>query len=247
MDLSTYRGSEKEQQRSRSLFKLVRRGGDSVLDIGTRDGYFAILLAEQFSSVTALDLVKPDIRHSSIRCVSGNLKCLPFPDDSFDLVFCAEVLEHVPPPLLKQACSEITRVTRRDVIIGVPYKQDIRVGRTTCRTCKRENPPWGHVNVFDENRLCNLFSGLRVEEISRAGSEKARTNFFSTLLMDFAGNPYGTYDQDETCIHCGSRLQAPSERDLFQKAATRLATTLDKFQGCFIGEQANWIHILFTK
>jgi hypothetical protein len=33
---------------------------------------------------------------------------------------------------IEKAASEISRVAKFDVIIGVPYKQDIRVGRSTC-------------------------------------------------------------------------------------------------------------------
>lgn len=246
MSLKEYRESQTEQERIRELFGLVK-SGRLALDIGARDGYISIMLADYFSKVTALDLEKPIINHPSIECIQGNVCSLPFPDSTFDLVLCTEVLEHIPAALLLQACNEITRVAKRDVIIGVPYKQDTRLGRTTCYTCGGKNPPWGHVNTFDEEKIDMIFSRLNTKQISFVGTSSSRTNFLSELLMNFAGNPYGTYSQEECCIHCGSKLKPPPERKLIQKIATRIAVTLNRAQSKFITAQPNWVHVLLSR
>ncbi len=246
MSLKEYRESQAEQERIHQLFGLVRAGG-VALDIGARDGYISIMLADYFSKVTALDLEKPIINHPSIECIKGNVCSLPFPDSMFDLVLCTEVLEHIPTGLLLQACNEITRVAKRDVIIGVPYKQDTRLGRTTCYTCGGENPPWGHVNTFDEEKINIIFQDLNTKQISFVGTTYSRTNFLSAFLMNFSGNPYGTYSQEESCIHCNSKLKPPPERKLIQKIATRIAVTLNHTQSKFIMPQPNWVHVLLSK
>lgn len=43
---------------------------------------------------------------------------LPYPDSSFDLVLCLEVLEHLAEP--NRALAELCRVARRDIVISVP-------------------------------------------------------------------------------------------------------------------------------
>ena len=115
--------------------RSISGNGKSALDIGARDGHFSVLLTELFGDVTALDLEKPTVSHNKITCVKGDITSLDFDDNTFDLVFCAEVLEHIPPHLLKKATFELSRVSREFLLIGVPYKQDIRVGRTTCYSC----------------------------------------------------------------------------------------------------------------
>lgn len=247
MDLSEYRNSAREKQRIADLMGLVPGDIDTALDIGARDGFISKLLAERLSRVTALDLEQPSISHEKVHCVKGDVTALEFPDASFDLVFCAEVLEHIPTPLLGKACSELSRVSNRYLLIGVPYKQDIRLGRTTCQACNKMNPPWGHVNSFDEDRLRTLFPGCTVAKQSFVGTADAGTNSISCLLMDLAGNPYGTYSQDEPCVHCGEPLKSPAERNLLQRVLTRAAHYARSVQTPFVKPHPNWVHLLLDK
>jgi hypothetical protein len=246
-DFAPHRNTFKDHERTRNLIDLIPKDGASVLDAGARDGYLSVLLAEHFESVTALDQTNPAVRHRKVTSVQGDITSLRYPDNSFDCVMCTEVLEHVPERLLEDACSELQRVARKYLLIGVPYRQDLRVARTTCYLCGKKNPPWGHVNAFDEDRLKRLFRGLDIETISNVSTTTVATNAVSTLLMDWAGNPFGTYEQEESCIHCGSRLTPPPPRNLFQRGCTRLAFWLNEAQRRFTRPRPNWIHILFRK
>jgi hypothetical protein len=247
MDLVEYRNSEREQARVRDLVELLPIGHKFVLDVGARDGFISKLLVDHFSVVTALDLEQLTIEHERIQCVQGDITALDFPDATFDLVFCAEVLEHLPTHLLKTACLELARVSKDYVLIGVPYRQDIRVGRTTCNSCGKANPPWGHVNTFDQIKLAKLFPEFSVAKESFVGMTDSRTNNFSRALLDIAGNPYGTYSQEEPCIHCGKKLSAPPARTFAQKVATRAAYMAMKAQSVFVKPQPIWIHQLLRK
>jgi len=247
MDLTQYRNSQAEQQRTADLFRLIPCDGLVALDAGARDGYFSRMLARRFKTVVALDLEQPSFSYPRVVCVKGDVTHLSFDDSSFDLVVCAEVLEHIPSHALEKACSELARVTRKHLLVGVPYKQDIRVGRTTCSACGSHNPPWGHRNVFDEARLRRLFAGLTVEEESFVGRSDATTNWVSTFLMDRAGNPYGTYDQEEPCIRCGAGLGTPLPRTMAQKVLTKAAMWAMEVTRPFNSVHANWIHLLLRK
>lgn len=246
-DLAGYRASPREQRRAADLLALMPPAGASALDVGARDGHLSRLMAERYPRVVALDLTQPSIEHPRIECRQGDATKLPFDDASFDCVLCAEVLEHIPPASLALACRELTRVARHVVVIGVPYKQDLRSGRTRCGRCGGVNPPWGHVNAFDERRFGELFEPLAAARISYVGSTRQFTNPVSAALMNFAGNPFGTYEQDEPCVHCNEALAAPVARNRAQKIATRLAFILDSIQRRFSAAHANWIHVRFEK
>ncbi len=246
-DRSTYHDSEREQLRTRDLLELIPPRGTRALDIGARDGHLSLLLAERFDRVVALDLELPPVIHEGVDSVQGDVTALTYADNSFDTVVCAEVLEHIPEQHLERACREIVRVARHAVVVGVPYRQDLRCGRTTCRTCGRTNPPWGHLSAFDQGRLQVLFRDLALVRFSLVGANRDRTNDLSAALMQFAGNPYGTYDQDEACVHCGAQLKPPDGRTLAQKFATKAAYSIDRVQRWFTAPRANWVHARFDK
>ena len=246
-DLRAYRQHPREVERVSRLFGLMARSGASALDVGARDGHLSILLAERFERVVALDLKLPQIHHPRIECVQGDAADLAFADRSFDTVICAEVLEHIPPALLPTVCRELARVTDRHLVIGVPFRQDLRLDCTTCAHCGGINPPYGHVNSFDLQRLASLMPGLRPAKVDYVGRTRATTNAFSANLMRFAGNPFGTYEQDEPCIHCDHKLRAPESRTLAQKVATRLAHWGNTVQTALTPWRANWIHVRFER
>lgn len=237
-----------EKERINNLISLLPLGiGNSVLDVGASDGFISRILAEYFPVVVALDLEQPSIQHERIRCVKGDVTALDFPDASFDLVFCAEVIEHISPPKLRTACSELARVSSEYVLIGVPFKQDIRVGRSTCSNCGRVNPSWGHLNTFDEIRLAELFPGFAIQSSSFVGQTNERTNWLASALMDLAGNPYGTYSQLEPCVDCGAAVGTPMKRNLWQKVLTKVAFSGMRAHQALSSPHPNWIHQLLRR
>ena len=236
-----WRQNPRELERESVLMSLVPTG-DSVLDIGARDGHYSRLLAERYDQVTALDLVTPEINHPRIRCVAGDLMHLDFPNRSFDCVFCAEVLEHIPD--VERAASEMSRVARESVVVGVPLEQDLRFERCRC-SCGRRSPAFGHVHSFTQERLFALLPNLVPTEVKFAGSSKSRTNWLSVLLMDLAGNPDGSYDQAEPCIYCGKPMHRPRigrARRILASASARLVS----LQHCFSAARPIWIQVRFT-
>jgi SAM-dependent methyltransferase len=247
MELTEHWPGLKGKERLDDLVDIVPQGYSSLLDVGAGSGYVAGLMTPFFERVTALDLEEPDIADEGIVAVKGDVTQLDFPDDSFDVVLCTEVLEHIPPESLQKACNEICRTARHCVVVGVPHNQDTRVGRTTCRSCGKKNPPWGHVNIFNEELLRRLFHVLRPARISFAGETRTRTNVLSAFLMNVAGNPCGIYGGDQRCLHCGSKLVRPPGPSFFQRICYRLAVCLNAIQECFARARPAWIHMVFTK
>lgn len=250
MDLTAYRESlreaPREQERITDLFHLVPPGGERALDAGAWDGYLATRLADRYDRVVALDLNPPTVRHDRVECVQGDVTALQYPDDTFDLVLCTEVLEHVPPDRLELACVELARVARRHVVIGVPYRQDLRLGQTTCVTCGWRNPPWGHVNSFSLERVQSLFPGLRVESTSLVARQDKSTNALAVAVTDLAGNPYGTYAQEQPCLRCGSKLVPPQWRPTTRVLA-KLGLALRLPSVWRHGLQPGWLHVRLAK
>ncbi len=104
----------------------TRTGARNVLDAGCGEGFgLRSALVPVTSSVLGLDLSIESLQfaqHMSpeLPFVSGSVTTLPFPDRSFDLVTCLEVLEHLEHP--DQALAEICRVSARWVLLSVPHE-----------------------------------------------------------------------------------------------------------------------------
>lgn len=235
-----------EQARIASLQRLLPAGG-RALEVGSRDGYITRLIAGRYTNLVALDLERPSLDLQGVTCVAGDVRSLDWPDDSFDVVLCSEVLEHLPAEDLQRACNELVRVCRRHLLIGIPFEQDLRVARTRCRACGTINPPYGHINRFTASRLTALFDPMRPVHLEKIGRTREGTNAVSDLLMRMAGYPWGTYDQDEPCIGCGNAVGPRPPLRLPGKILSTIAARLDRLLKIGAAERAKWLHVLFEK
>jgi SAM-dependent methyltransferase len=237
--------SSLEDIRMAKVLAMLPETTANVLEIGARHGVMTEKLAAQVRSVTALDLSLPPFQLDRVTTVAGNVEHLEFADNTFDCIVCTEVLEHVPD--VASAARELARVTRKHILIGVPYRQDTRVGRTTCNHCGRINPPYGHLNTFDEARLAQLFPTLKIVTTEYLAENRERSNFFSVWLQDLAGNPYGAYDQEEPCVFCGSKMSAPGKLSLPKRIAASIGVRLYDLQVRFNQPRPTWILLLLEK
>jgi len=83
--------------------------------------------------------------------VRGDVTSLPFPDRVFDLVICAEVLEHVPED--RKAIAEVVRVLKpgKTLAVSVPRFFPEQVCWKLSESYRNE--PGGHVRVYRRDRL----------------------------------------------------------------------------------------------
>jgi len=100
---------------------LFSPDGTKLLDVGAGTRPYERLYRERFSRTYAIDI--PSSQHKvNVDCFASVL-ALPFPSETFDLVLCTEVLEHVPEPA--GALAEIKRVLRPrgKLLLSVPLMQ----------------------------------------------------------------------------------------------------------------------------
>jgi len=94
--------------------------GKRALEVGCGGGILCEEIARMGFDATGIDPSEPSVRIANdharasglkIRYVEGRGESLPFPDDSYDVVFCCDVLEHVRD--LPSVISEISRVLKK--------------------------------------------------------------------------------------------------------------------------------------
>lgn len=154
--------------------------GARLLDLGCGEGRHAIhACGATNADVVALDYSHQDItsaRDQSVAAAGGNpdavLECLtgdayrlPFAENTFDVIICSEVLEHL--HHYRSALREIKRVLKPDgnLCISVPRYGPERI----CWALSREyhEVPGGHVRIFRARRLRADIEGLGFHHFDR--------------------------------------------------------------------------------
>jgi 2-polyprenyl-3-methyl-5-hydroxy-6-metoxy-1,4-benzoquinol methylase len=97
--------------------------GKTILDAGAGTGLNSLPLAARGARLTLLDVAQPaldiarayfDEQQLSADYVKGSIFAMPFPDETFDVVWNTGVIEHFEPPERRLAVREMLRVMKRD-------------------------------------------------------------------------------------------------------------------------------------
>ncbi len=109
-----------------SLISLAKPlNAESILDAGcgegfTMDKFFKNGIGKKIQGIeyekAAIDFGKKLFPHLVIK--RGSIYDLPYKDNSFDLIICTEVLEHLREPA--RAIKEMLRVSKKYLIVSVP-------------------------------------------------------------------------------------------------------------------------------
>ena len=109
-------GNEERMWKKSSLFIRGQANGQKleILNIGAGGGHNFL---NELGSVTAIDLSLKSLLVSQQiydNCYQADARCIPFPDNSFDLVFSSHLLGHIPLEYKQDVIKEIYRVTKPD-------------------------------------------------------------------------------------------------------------------------------------
>jgi SAM-dependent methyltransferase len=99
----------------------------TLLDAGCGEGFVddIFLKAMPTLAITGFDVLEDSVRLAQLRnprgtFAVGDIYNIDADDDSFDVVCCFEVMEHLQEP--DRALAEMARVARRAVVLSVPHE-----------------------------------------------------------------------------------------------------------------------------
>ena len=148
--------------------RLDLRDRERVLDLGCGGGRHAFEAMRRGAVVVALDADDAELKDAAAvsggmvaagelphgpagGMVNGDALTLPFPDESFDRIIAAEVLEHIPGD--EHAIGELVRVLRPGgrMAVTVPTRWPERI--CWALDYRYHDTPGGHVRIYRQSEL----------------------------------------------------------------------------------------------
>jgi 2-polyprenyl-3-methyl-5-hydroxy-6-metoxy-1,4-benzoquinol methylase len=156
------------------LDAIDRSRPESILEVGCGEGFMTRAIRDRFPGVplTAVDASEEALEVARVQNPDVAFRCqdverLDLEDAGYDLVLCAEVLEHL--PRSETALRELCRVSRRRLVLSVPNEPYLRMANFAVLNHFRSlgNPP-GHVRHWSTGAFVDEVSPLvRVESVFR--------------------------------------------------------------------------------
>jgi ubiquinone/menaquinone biosynthesis C-methylase UbiE len=97
----------------------------TVLDVGCGTGYTILsfmLHKKQVWGVESCDYLLDTTLHTYFKMgmiKKGRIQEIPHPENSFDLIYCTDVLEHIPEEDVEKSISELVRVSKRYIFLTI--------------------------------------------------------------------------------------------------------------------------------
>lgn len=161
--------SESNKERIFEISKMIPEDTKSLADIGCGNGLFLNLLKAENSikGLIGIDFSTVAIEDVKTEKKVGDITDIPLENKSYDAVCALEVLEHLNIEDFEKAKEEISRVSRRYIIISVPFNEDLELEFFKCPNCKTRFNTSHHKRTFDEKSMKDLFKeyGFECEDI----------------------------------------------------------------------------------
>lgn len=193
----------------------VLRPFGAVLDAGCGTGLATRLLLG-CREIRALDFSKRSLeilerrigRRSNLKPVHGDLCALPFPDESFDSVLCANALPCLSPEAHLRAASELRRVLKPHGRYAVSVHSYSRAKRRRhwIKEGRPGQPGVDYIFRFSRSELLRLFPGARIRAVGfyalPGRVQIAAARYFGELVDKFDFGhiliAYGSKSEDVT-------------------------------------------------
>ena len=203
-------------QRIELTSTAVPTGVQTILEIGSGDGLVIDALLKVGYTPIALDLSFNALKHvNSDKRVQGDAAHLPFPHNSFDLVLCCELLEHIPDSIFARVLVEIAKTAKEYIIVTVPYQEKLEWNYARCTNCGCIFNGAYHVRSFNEKDLKSLFKDFRCISLKQIVEvlHADRTIGLELFIRHRLASEYLYFAPSVTCPLCFTLIDKRPDRN----------------------------------
>jgi len=187
-----------------------------ILEVGPGDGLIFNTLKGAGYDPVAFDISRNALKHiQSSKLVQGTASQLPFSSNSFDLVLACEVLEHIPNHIYKSVLEEIIRVTKKYILITVPYREKLEWNYARCPACRCIFNGAYHVKSFNGNDMKFLFNNFKCISLRKIVKilHPDRTPSLELFIRHHLAREYLYYGSSVKCPLCLSSVKEKPSRN----------------------------------
>jgi len=158
---------------------MIPQDVKTILEIGCGNGLLSNRIATQYE-VIGLDISKLALGFVKAKRVLASSDHVPLQNNSVDVVLCADVLEHLPDQVLVHTLSEIKRVSKKYILVGVPFRERFQTAYVKCNACGHVFNRYGHVHKFNCLKLDRLFHDWDPINTAFVGGPR---KYYNSLLL----------------------------------------------------------------
>jgi ubiquinone/menaquinone biosynthesis C-methylase UbiE len=147
------------------LYKLNKRYlKEPIIDVGAGTGaLIKILKSRGYKNVSGFDLYP---KANFIK--KGIITNIKSKDNTYNTVFCSEVIEHLTDKQIGKGLEEIYRILKKNgiFIITIPYNENLGKNTFKCPNCKKKFHKVGHLQSFSKERIKKILENKKFKIIS---------------------------------------------------------------------------------
>lgn len=216
-----------DRARLPKTISMIPADVQEILEVGCGNGRLTNKITGRYR-VIGVDLSETALRFVSGRRVVGSADALPLKPGSVDLVVCADLLEHLPDQALTRSVSEIKRVSRKYLLVGVPFREPVQYGYAKCDACGHVFNGFLHLRRFTRATLDRLFRDCAALDAAYVGGARKYRNRLLLLIQQRLGNTYWGVGGGEVCPACGHSPCVRPARNPVERAISRLCHLLNE-------------------
>jgi len=212
-----YLVNSSEKERIEDTIKIIPAETRTILDVGCGNGAFVNTLIstfpDRFEKIGALDTSEEALRYVKCCKLKGSIVNLPFENDSFDLVTATEVLEHLSYEDYKKGILELQRISKKFIVISVPFNEDLASTLVRCPECCCWFSPVYHVRSFNKKCMEGLFDDFELIEVKEIGPIVSKRTYKRLWLSFYRTFRRPVPGESAICPQCGYQYKG-IERNL---------------------------------
>ena len=202
-----------DEEKMDLILSSIPNDTKTIIDIGCGNGMITNRLGKHFE-VTGVDINPHKIKYVETKKILSSSHQIDLPDQSFDMAFSSELLEHLDPNLFDATLREMERLATKYLLITVPFKESLWKLVVKCEKCKKRYHKNGHLQNFDENKVRSLFLDFEMLQSQIFGRKVRVYNKFLATLKHQLAPPSswiprhwlsGRNINFHYCIHCSHK------------------------------------------